>query len=120
MTSADRGLVLAQQAGEGLGGLALPLFFLALLYILLIRPQAKRRKEMTRLIAALEVGDFVATIGGIHGEIVDLDDGTVDLAVTEDDRGRPDVIIRLDRASIVRTIEKAAASGGADEDAGGS
>jgi len=120
MTSPDRGLVLAQQAGEGLGALALPLFFLALLYILLIRPQAKRRKEMTRLIAALEVGDFVATIGGIHGEIVDLDDGTVDLAVTEDDRGRPDVIIRLDRASIVRTIEKAAASGGTDEDAGGS
>jgi preprotein translocase subunit YajC len=123
MTSADRGLVLAQQAGEGLGALALPVFFLALLYVLLIRPQAKRRKEMTRLIAALEVGDFVATIGGLHGEIVDLADGTVDLAVTEDEQGRPDVILRFDRASIVRTIEKVTAADDAvvddaDEDAG--
>jgi preprotein translocase subunit YajC len=98
-------------------------FFLALLYVLLIRPQAKRRKEMTRLIAALEVGDFVATIGGLHGEIVDLADGTVDLAVTEDEQGRPDVILRFDRASIVRTIEKVTAADDAvvddaDEDAG--
>ena len=120
MTSAGGGLVLAQQASEGLGALAFPIFFLALLYVLLIRPQAKRRKEMTRLIASLEVGDFVATIGGIHGEIVDLEDGTVDLAVTEDEQGRPDVIIRFDRASIVRTIEKAGSADGSDEDAGDS
>ncbi len=119
MTSAGHGLVLAQQAGEGLGGLALPLFFLALLYVLLIRPQAKRRKEMTKLIASLEVGDFVATVGGIHGEIMDLDDGTVDLAVTEDGEGRPDVVIRFDRASIVRTIEKADSADGSDPDEGG-
>jgi preprotein translocase subunit YajC len=120
MTSAGRGLVLAQQASDGLGALALPLFFLALLYVLLIRPQARRRKEMARLLAALELGDFVATIGGIHGEIVELDDSTVDLAVTEDDEGRPDVIIRLDRASIVRTIEKATPAGGDAEGAGDS
>jgi len=120
MISASGGLLLAQQASEGLGGLILPLFFLALLYVLLIRPQAKRRKEMTRLVASLAVGDFVATIGGIHGEIVDLEDGTVDLAVTEDEQGRPDVIIRFDRTSIVRTIEKAASAADPDEDAGAS
>jgi len=113
---ASDGLVLAQQASEGIGGLVLPLVFLALLYVLLIRPQSKRRKEMSRLVASLAVGDFVATIGGIHGEIVDLDDGTVDLAVTEDDQGRPDVVIRLDRGSIIRTIEKAGATDGSDGD----
>jgi preprotein translocase subunit YajC len=120
MTSADRGLVLAQQASDGLGALALPLFFLALLYVLLIRPQARRRKEMARLVAALEIGDFVATIGGIHGDVVDLDEGTIDLAVTEDDQGRPDVVIRFDRASIVRTIEKVAPTGSDDEGSGDS
>jgi preprotein translocase subunit YajC len=101
------GVVLAQQASDGLGGLVLPLVFLALLYVLLIRPQSKRRKEMTKLIASVGVGDLVATLGGVHGEIVDLDDTTVDLAVTEDAQGRPDVIIRFDRAAVARIIERA-------------
>jgi preprotein translocase subunit YajC len=114
--SADRTLVLAQQASDGIGGLILPLFFLALLYVLLIRPQAKRRKELSRLVASLAVGDLVATVGGIHGEIVELEDTTVDLAVTVDDAGRPDVIIRFDRLGIVRVIEKAEAAGDSDKD----
>jgi hypothetical protein len=46
------GVVLAQQAAEGLGGLVLPFVFLALLYVLLIRPQAKRRKELVRLVSS--------------------------------------------------------------------
>jgi preprotein translocase subunit YajC len=58
--------VLAQQASDG-SGLVLPLAFLALLYVLLIRPQAKRRKELSRLVASLRVGDLVASVGGIHG-----------------------------------------------------
>ncbi len=116
--SAGSSLVLAQQASEGLGGLVLPLFFLALLYVLLIRPQAKRRKELSRLVSSLSVGDLVASVGGIHGEIVEIDDATVDLAVTEDEQGRPDVIIRFDRVSIVRVIDKAAKAGDVDEDAG--
>ena len=114
--SADRSLVLAQQASDGIGGLILPLFFLALLYVLLIRPQAKRRKELSRLVASLAVGDLVATVGGIHGEIVELEDTTVDLAVTVDDAGRPDVIIRFDRLGIVRVIEKAEAAGDSGKD----
>ncbi len=116
--SAGNSLVLAQQASEGLGGLILPLAFLALLYVLLIRPQAKRRKELSRLVSSLTVGDLVASVGGIHGEIVDIDGSTVDLAVTEDEQGQPDVVIRFDRVSIVRVIEKAATSGDVDEDAG--
>jgi len=115
---ATGGLILAQEAGDGLRGLILPFFFLAVLYVLLIRPQSKRRKELVRLVAALRVGDLVATIGGIHGEIVDLEDATVDLAVTEDAGGRPDVIIRFDRAAVVRVIEKSDAPEVADEDPG--
>ena len=115
---ATDGLILAQEAGDGLSGLILPFFFLAVLYVLLIRPQSKRRKELSRLVAGLRVGDLVATVGGIHGEIVDLEDATVDLAVTEDAGGRPDVIIRFDRAAVVRVIEKSDAPEVADEDPG--
>ena len=100
------GVVLAQQAAEGLGGLVLPFVFLALLYVLLIRPQAKRRKELVRLVSSLKVGDLVSTFGGIHGEIVDIDAETIDLAVSEDANGRPDVVIRFERNSVIRIIEK--------------
>lgn len=111
-------VVLAQEAAEGLGGLILPLVFLALLYVLLIRPQSKRRRELARLISSLAVGDLVATLGGVHGEIVEIDETTVDLAVTEDRDGNPDVIIRFDRASIARVLEKVDADEDALEDDG--
>ena len=104
-------VVLAQEAAEGLGGLLLPLLFLVLLYVLLIRPQSKRRKELQKLVASLAVGDLVATLGGIHGEVVALDDSTVDLAVTEDAQGRPDVVMRFDRAAVARVIERAGGGG---------
>jgi preprotein translocase subunit YajC len=107
-------VVLAQAASEGLGGLLLPLVFLALLYVLLIRPQSRRRKELAKLIASLGVGDLVATLGGVHGVVVALEDGSVDLAVTEDAQGRPDVVIRFDRAAVARIIERAGADGDAD------
>jgi preprotein translocase subunit YajC len=109
-------VVLAQEGAEGLSGLILPLAFLALLYVLLIRPQSKRRKELSKLIASIGVGDLVATLGGVHGAVVDLDDSTVDLAVTEDAQGRPDVIIRFDRAAVARIIERAGAASDGDAD----
>jgi preprotein translocase subunit YajC len=43
-------VLLAQAASEGLGGLVLPLVFLALLYVLLIRPQSKRQRPNHRWI----------------------------------------------------------------------
>lgn len=100
-------VLLAQAASEGLGSLVLPLVFLALLYVLLIRPQSKRRRELTRLVSSLCEGDLVVTLGGIHGQIVELADGTVDLAVSENADGSPDAIIRFERSSIVRVLEKA-------------
>jgi preprotein translocase subunit YajC len=109
-------VLLAQEAGTGgLGSLLLPGVFLVVLYFLLIRPQSKRRKDLAKLAAGLTVGDLVATIGGIHGEVHEVDDRTVDLAVTYDADGRPDVIIRFDRAAVVRVIESAAGESGTSD-----
>jgi len=115
LTTAPSAVLAQEAAGGDLGGLLLPLVFLVVLYLLLIRPQAKRRKEMVRLNAGLAVGDLVATLGGVHGEVQELDDTTVDLAVTVDADGRPDVIIRFDRQAVVRVIEKAGEAGADDE-----
>jgi preprotein translocase subunit YajC len=110
-------VLLAQEAtaAEGIGGLLLPLVFLLVLYVLLIRPQSKRRKELLKVNAGLRPGDLVATLGGVHGEIQDLDGDTVDLGVTYDAQGRIDVIIRFDRSAIVRVIERADDGGATDD-----
>jgi preprotein translocase subunit YajC len=81
-------------------GLLIPLLFLAVLYVLLIRPQQKRRKDQQRMISALEVGDDIVTIGGLHGHVVSLTDATMDLQVTADS----DVVLRFERSSLARVL----------------
>jgi preprotein translocase YajC subunit len=56
----------------GLGGLAqlLPIvLIIAVFYVLLIRPQQKRQKQLQETIASLKIGDRVVTTGGIIGVI---------------------------------------------------
>ncbi|MEX2324966.1 MAG: preprotein translocase subunit YajC [Nitriliruptoraceae bacterium] len=81
--------------------LLLPILFLVVLYMLLIRPQQKRQKQHRELVSNVNLGDDVVTIGGIHGRVVDLGDETMDLQVTADD----DVIIRFQRASLARVVQ---------------
>ena len=54
------------------GGLMADLPFiliLAIMYFLMIRPQAKRQKEKQKMLSELKKGDQIVTIGGIHGTI---------------------------------------------------
>jgi preprotein translocase subunit YajC len=73
------------QAGGGGGSSMFSLLPLALIfvlfYFLLIRPQQKRKKEHKGMIAAMKVGDEVATNGGLLGKVTDLDDNMVTLDV---------------------------------------
>jgi len=64
-------------------------------YFLLIRPQKKREKETKEMLASLKVGDKVASIGGIIGEIVKIKDDTVTI-----ETGADKVKIKLERAAI--------------------
>jgi preprotein translocase subunit YajC len=52
-------------------------------YLLIIRPQMQRTKQMRELMASLAVGDKVVTIGGLHGRIVAMDDGVATLRVSD-------------------------------------
>jgi len=85
--------------GGGLGGLLLPLLFLGVLYMLLIRPQQKRQKEQRQMVSDLQVGDDVVTIGGLHGRISALTDDTMDLAVDTDG-----TVLRFQRGSVARVL----------------
>jgi preprotein translocase subunit YajC len=80
-----------QAAGEGaqsgpMGGLMSFLPFIAIIaifYFLIIRPQNKKQKETQKMLAALKKGDRAVTIGGIHGTIQSVKEGSVVLKVDE-------------------------------------
>jgi len=54
---------------------------LAIMYLLVMRPQQKRQREQVSMLSNLAEGDDVITIGGIYGTIVGLTDEVVDLQV---------------------------------------
>ena len=80
--------------------LILPLALLAVLWFIMIRPQQKRRKEHQEMVRTLGVGDEIVTIGGLHGRIVGLADGTMDIEVTADS----DVTLRFERNALARVV----------------
>jgi preprotein translocase subunit YajC len=68
-------LLIMFQGGFGaLGGLLPMLLIIGVFYILLIRPQQKRQKELQQTIADLKAGDRVVTTGGIIGTITTVRD----------------------------------------------
>jgi preprotein translocase subunit YajC len=63
---------------EGLLGTLGPLVLMfALFYFLLIRPQQKKQKAVANMQSELKKGDKVVTIGGLHGFVDAIDEGTV-------------------------------------------
>jgi preprotein translocase subunit YajC len=68
---------------DSLMSFLLPVFMLVVFYFLLIRPQAKQRKEHQKLINALTKGDEVVTLGGIAGRVADLGDNFVLLEIAD-------------------------------------
>jgi preprotein translocase subunit YajC len=61
----------------GTGGLfqLLPIvFIIVIFYVLLIRPQQKRQRQLQETIASLKTGDRVVTTGGVIGVITTIRD----------------------------------------------
>jgi preprotein translocase subunit YajC len=62
---------------NGMGGLAqlLPIvLIIVIFYVLLIRPQQKRQRQLQETIASLKTGDRIITNGGIIGVITAVRD----------------------------------------------
>jgi preprotein translocase subunit YajC len=66
----------ASSGGGGMSGglsqLGLMALMMVVFYLVLIRPQQKKQKELDRLLKALKKGQKVRTTGGIRGEIVEF------------------------------------------------
>ncbi|MGP4071405.1 preprotein translocase subunit YajC [Piscibacillus sp. B03] len=66
---------------EILGSLLPIILFILLFWLILIRPQQKRQKQVREMQTNLQKGDRIITIGGLHGTVHALDEGTLVLEV---------------------------------------
>ena len=76
------------------------LFMLVIFYFMLYRPQKQARLEREKMLAALQVGVEIVTIGGIYGTIVALDEETIRLKIADK------VEIKISRQSVNTLAEK--------------
>lgn len=76
-------LAAAQPSGGGWITFAPLIVMVVLFYFLLIRPQQKRTKTRNMMLANLQKGDKVTTIGGLHGTIMEITDDIVVLRVND-------------------------------------
>jgi preprotein translocase subunit YajC len=57
---------------------------LVLMYFLLIRPQRAQQRKAQDMLSALKPGDEVITIGGIYGDVIEVEEDKVVLEIAED------------------------------------
>ncbi|WP_296013260.1 preprotein translocase subunit YajC [uncultured Treponema sp.] len=92
----------ADPAAMGGGfGMFLPLILIiGIMYFFMIRPQNKKQKELQKMLDALQKGDKVITIGGIHGTVssVKKDLNVVTIRVDENTK------IEFNRSAIATVV----------------
>ena len=88
---------------EGFAPIIMMVLLLVVFYFILIRPQKKKEKKLREMIAALRVGDEVASIGGIHGKIARIKD---DIFILETGVGTMKSFISIERSAISRLIKE--------------
>lgn len=57
----------------------LPLIFLGIFYIILLKPQKERQKQVLKMRQELKIGDKVTTIGGFVGIVEKMEDNKIEL-----------------------------------------
>jgi preprotein translocase subunit YajC len=79
-----------------------PLIFIgvmvALMWLLVIRPQRRRTSQITAMISNLSVGDEIVTAGGLYGRIVRMDGEVLTVEIA------PDITVRVARGAITGLI----------------
>ncbi len=88
-------------------GMTMQLLFMgaiiAVFYFFMIRPQQKKAKDQKKFVDEIKRGDYVVTIGGMHGRIAEIEDDTFIIEVERGGR------IKFSKASISMDSTKATA-----------
>jgi preprotein translocase subunit YajC len=83
---------------QGGGSLIMMVLVFVIMYFFMIRPQAKKQKDLKKLRENLKPGDKIVTIGGVHGKILEISDSTI-LLSSEGTK------LRFDKSAISHQIE---------------
>jgi len=93
--------ILAAAGGGGSGGMLIMFgLMFVVMWVLMIRPQQKRQRELRERQAALKKGDNVITIGGMHAAVNSVSDTSVSLRVAEG------VFVKYDKSAIATVLAK--------------
>lgn len=87
-------------AGTGMSGLLMLAVLMAVMYFMLIRPQAKRAKAHKEMVGGLQKGDEVLTNGGVLGRITDIGDAFVTVEIADG------VQVKVQRQMIAQVLPK--------------
>ncbi len=98
-------LFLFMGSPQGSGGNPLAMWMpiiliFVIMYLLILRPQAKRQKEQQKMLESLQKGDNVVTAGGIYGTIVGMKEKDTILIIEVD----KNVKLSVSRSSIARKV----------------
>jgi preprotein translocase subunit YajC len=88
------------QQGDGTSFIIMMVLMFAAFYFLLIRPQQKKQKQHTELVAGLKVGDEVLTAGGILGKITGVSEHYAVIAISDNTE------IKIQKASVSMVVPK--------------
>ena len=92
----------AQQQPSALPTILMFAAIILVMWLFMIRPQRKQQKELNEFRNALKKGDKVVTVGGIYGEIVEVNEKTVLIKVDGD------VKLRVDKQGLVKDYSETA------------
>ena len=74
--------------------------FMILIYLLMIRPENKRRKTHQEMLSSIEMGEEIVTAGGILGKVTKISDQYLELSVSENTK------IKVQKTSISAVLPK--------------
>jgi preprotein translocase subunit YajC len=80
-----------------------------LLWLLMVRPQARRQRELRHMQSTLEVGDEVMLTSGVFGTVRGLDEDAAQVEIADG------VTIRVVRGAVGQVVHEVAAPPDADE-----
>ena len=93
-----------------MGSIIILVALFAIMYFLMIRPQRKRAAERAAMLRAADIGDEVATVGGVIGKIVAVEEPGEVVCLEVDS----DVELRVQRRAIGEIITSAGGQGADD------
>ena len=98
MTDTLKTLAQAAQGGDPMRTIIMFGILFVVMWVVMIRPQQKRQKELKARQESLKVGDKVVTIGGVHASVNSISEKTISLRVADN------TFVKYDRSAIATVV----------------